>query len=290
MHALNGLDLQVPAGSIYGLVGGNGAGKTTVLTAVAGLMKVDTGSINILEEGPFNPDFHRGRIMLLPQDAQMPPHSRVSSLLAFYGRLQGIPCSEIGQVVEDILEQVNLTDRAQSKIRQLSHGMRRRVAIAQTFIGDPELILLDEPLNGLDPREVINIRNIIQQRKASQTIVISSHLLNEIEAVCDCVAFVEKGKLVRQDSLENITRRSQSVSYCVEAGDEVPVAAIGQALTDAEVNVSADKHIVTVASSAEGISAASINDVVIPLLMTAGFRIVEIKKGSDLEKEYLKIL
>lgn len=181
-RALDGLDLDIPRGSIFGLVGSNGAGKTTTALCVgAGLLRIRSGSVNLLGGGPFRPRLHRGRIALLPQDAAFPGHARVDDLLAFYGRLQGIAGGEIKRAVDSVLEWVYLSDRKRSTIRALSHGMRRCVTIAQAFLGHPELILLDEPLNGLEPLEVVNIRNLIRERKGRQTIVISSHLLKEVE-------------------------------------------------------------------------------------------------------------
>ena len=188
-----------------------------------------------------------------------------------------------------MLNQVNLVDRRNSKINELSHGMRKRVAIAQAFLGDPELILMDEPLNGLDPREVFNIRNLIKKRKGSQTILISSHILTEVEATCDHVAFIEKGRTVHVDSLENITGKGQVINYHVEPGGTIPVDEITKAVPGAEVQCPEGQNIITVTFKG-GTKTSDLNESVIPILMKAGIKILEIKKGSDLENEYLKIL
>lgn len=126
-RALDGLSLSVPHGSIFGLVGSNGAGKTTALCAIMGLLKLRSGSINILGKGPFNPDIHAGAVSVLPQDAQLPGHATLEQILRYYGRLQGIPRKVIGAEVKRVLTLVHLGDREKHKIRELSHGMRRRV-------------------------------------------------------------------------------------------------------------------------------------------------------------------
>ena len=156
--ALDGMDLVVPKGSIFGLVGSNGAGKTTLMSVAAGLVRPCDGLVNVLGDGPFNPERHRGRLSLLPQDSHLPFYARISDLLSYYARLQGLTGSAVETAVKDVLEQVHLGDRARAKIRALSHGMLRRVAVAQALLGNPELIFLDEPMSGLDPAEVLNLR------------------------------------------------------------------------------------------------------------------------------------
>jgi ABC-2 type transport system ATP-binding protein len=156
--ALNGLTITIPKYAITGLVGANGAGKTTWMMSVAGFLKINSGKINLLNSGPFNPDIHRGRISILPQDSELPAESYPLETLVHYARLQGLTKFEAVKSAKAILKEVNLGDRMNSAIRSLSHGMRKRVMIAQCFVGSPELILLDEPLSGLDPKEVANMR------------------------------------------------------------------------------------------------------------------------------------
>ncbi len=284
LRALDGLDLVVPAGSIFGLVGSNGAGKTTAMAVAVGLLQPAAGVISILGDGPFHPARHRGRVSLLPQDSRLPPHARVGELLRFYGGLQGMTGAALNRAVDDLLAWVHLADRRSSPVRTLSHGMVRRLTVAQAFLGMPELVLLDEPLNGLDPREAARIRDLIRERRGRQAVVISSHNLTDIEALCDHVAFIERGRLVRQDTLDRIIRRSHRVTFVVEPG-VFPLDDLRAAVPAATWEATADR--LTATFPAES-TTAEINAAALPLLLRAGIRILEVRRGSDLESEYLQ--
>ena len=285
-RALDGLDLTVPTGSIFGLVGSNGAGKTTLMAVAMGLVRPNDGFVDLLGEGRFHPLRHAGRVSLLPQDSRLPLHGQVAELLRYYGRLQGIAEAELSGSVERMLDWVHLRDRRDSPIRTLSHGMARRVTIAQAFLGDPELILLDEPLSGLDPREVSHLRESIRQRRGHQTIIVSSHVLSEIEAICDAVAFIEAGRLVRQDKVEVITRRGHSVTYHLQPG-AVPLAELERIQEKARWSLNAEGTLLTVQFESDTLTIPAFNAQVLAILLRTGIGIVEVRCGSDLESEYL---
>ena len=284
--ALNGLDLAVPAGSIFGLVGSNGAGKTTAMAVSVGLLRLATGRVNLLGEGPFHPARHAGRVTLLPQDSRLPPHSRVEELLRYYGQLQGLREGELQASIEEVLDWVHLQERRRAAVRTLSHGMMRRLTIAQAFLGHPELVLLDEPISGLDPREAARIRAILQRRRGAQTIVISSHNLHELETLCDTAAFIEAGRLVRQDSMDRLTRRSGRMTYHFKPGP-LPLDEIRRAVPEAQWEADPAAGTLTVSFLESGGSAETLNAAVLPLLLAAGVGILEIRRGSSLESEYL---
>ncbi len=290
--ALDGLTLKVPAGTVFGLVGSNGAGKTTTLAVSVGMLRRRSGSVDLLELGPFDPIRHAGRVALLPQDTRLTPQSRVRELLVYYAELQGMTPASARSCVEEVVEWVHLSDRADSRIRSLSHGMKRRVMIAQAFLGDPELILLDEPLSGLDPREVANIRNLLRQRRGRQTIVVSSHNLHEIERVCDHVAFIENGRTVRQDSMDAVTGRRHVLSYRL-GGGALPLEQIRTALpaialeaTSADATGAAVQGLVCRYAGTDG-STAAVNAAVLSALLAADIDILEVRQGSELETAYL---
>lgn len=283
--ALNKLNLSVPAGSIFGLVGSNGAGKTTAMTVTCGLLSIKSGSINLLGDGTFNPSVHAGRITLLPQDSRLPLHSKVQELLLFYGELQGLTGNKLRASVEEVLEWGHLVDRRNSTVKSLSHGMMRRLTIAQAFLGKPDLVLLDEPLSGLDPREANRIRAILKDRRGMQTIVISSHNLNDIEELCDTAAFIENGRLVKQDTLANIIKSDTLVNYYLKTAD-INESSIKEKLP--EFGVSLEGNILTVKTATNNADVSAINARVIPVLLEAGAGILEIRCGSRLEKEYLE--
>lgn len=284
-NALDGLTLSVPSGSIFGLVGSNGAGKTTFMSVCAGLLHSNGGTLDILGAGPFDPSVHAGRLTLLPQDSRFPPHARVEELLAFYGSLQGLADDQLGEHVARVLDWTHLTDRRRSPIRTLSHGMNRRVAIAQAFLGSPEIVLLDEPLSGLDPRESAHLREILREQRGKRTILLSSHDLHDIESLCDTVAFVEAGRRVRQGSMDQVVRRGSSLSYILEA--PLPLTDALRALVPAGTwSVSAGGRELTV-SFDDTTTPAAVNRTVLQGLISAGAGILEVRRGSNLEKEYL---
>lgn len=286
-RALDRLDLAVPAGSVMGLVGSNGAGKTTAMAVSMGLLHPSEGEIELLGQGPFRADLHAGRVALLPQDSRFPPHARVIDLLKFYGRLQGIPPATLKQSIETLLDWVHLTDRRNAPVRTLSHGMQRRLSIAQAFLGSPDLILLDEPLNGLDPREAMRIRELIRSRQGHQTIVISSHILADIEILCNQVAFIEAGRLVRQDTLDSITARRHRMTY-VLAAPTSGLEALRTALPEVAWEVTPDGLMLTAIYAAPR-TPETLNAAALGILLGCQARILEIKRGSDLETEYLKM-
>jgi ABC-type multidrug transport system ATPase subunit len=163
--------------------------------------------------------------------------------------------------------------------------MRRRAAVAQAFLGMPELVLLDEPLSGLDPREAARVRDMIRLRRGRQTIVISSHHLADIEALCDTVAFIEHGRRIRQDTLDAIVRRSGRIRYTVARGP-APLAALHAALPDVEWTAAADGTEIT-AVFPDRYTPEELNTQALAILLAANTGVLEIRRGSDLETEYL---
>ena len=219
-RVLDGFTLAVPRGAVLGLVGANGAGKTTWMMTVAGLLRPASGTIDILGGGPFNAAVHAGRLALLPQDSELPLEATPMGLFYRFGRLQGLSAEAARRSASEVLKAVNLADRAKSSIRSLSHGMRTRVRVAQCFLGNPELVLLDEPLNGLDPLEADRLRRFLRSRAGNQTIIISSHNLHDVEQLCTHVAFVENGRVTRMDTLSELTRgRSLESVFLGQTGD-----------------------------------------------------------------------
>ena len=210
-RALDGFSLDVPVGSITGLIGPNGAGKTTWMMSVAGLTRVDSGDISVLGEGPFDARLHSGRLAILPQDSDLPLEATPQGFLHGLGRLQGLSPAAARASTREILAAVNLADRATTAIRSLSHGMRKRLMAAQCFLGEPELVLLDEPMNGLDPEEVVRLRNLILRGRGERTAVVSSHDLAGLEKLCTHIAFVKAGRVIRFASLGELTADGSSL-------------------------------------------------------------------------------
>ena len=287
-RALDGLSISVPEGVVCGLVGPNGAGKTTTYGVVGGYIKPDAGEIDILTSGPFDPATHSGRMTLLPQDCTLSPYMPVRELLIHLARLQGLSKHDAQQDAHRVLELVDLTDRAEQRMKQLSHGMRRRVATAQAFLGDPALILLDEPTSGLDPSQVVRLRDLFRSQRGQRTLIISSHILSELEATCDHVILMENGRCIRQGPMSEIT--GQGALIRVHVGSPPPLETIAAALPDLRIRLSSvDAHgggELVIQAGIES-STGALNARVLPVLLEAGVIILEVHQGNSLEAAFL---
>jgi ABC-2 type transport system ATP-binding protein len=209
--AVDGVSIKVKAGSVYGLIGPNGAGKTTTFSMMAGFLKPTQGTLEILGHDPTNVDALRSRLGVLPQDALLPASDRVGEFLCHMARLQNIPAEKVESEVWTVLQEVDGKDWWDLRCGALSHGMSKRVAIAQAFLGSPEVVLLDEPTAGLDPRVAWEIRNVILNRKGRCTLVVSSHNLQELEEICDAAAVLDHGKVVASGTISELTAASAEI-------------------------------------------------------------------------------
>ena len=273
--ALNGFTLAVPSGSITGLVGRNGAGKTTWMMTVAGFVIPDAGEVSILASGPFDARRHGGRFTILPQDSDLPNEGRVRALLIGYARLQGMTKKDAAKSADELIEVMNLTDKANASIRSLSHGMRKRVMVAQAFLGHPDVVMLDEPLSGLDPVEAERLRSFLLSLRGKTTLVISSHQLDDIEKLCTHVAFVADGKV------ERITSDSGRIVYALK---ELPsdLAALEQECPGVRLQIG---ERALVAEFGEGLAVETVNAALLPRLVPFG--VIAVTPGRSLEEAYL---
>lgn len=281
-RALDGLDIEVPQGAICGLVGPNGAGKTTTFGIVGGFIRPDAGEIDVLGGGPFATAAHSGRVTLLPQDCELSPYMPVRDLLVHFARLQGLSRHDALRDADRVLELVDLADRATHRIRQLSHGMRRRVATAQAFLGDPALILLDEPTSGLDPSQVVRLRELFRDQRGRRTLLISSHILAELEATCDHVILMERGRCIRQGPMSAITGRGTLIR--IHTAGPVPLARIAAALPGLTIEHASDELIIQAPGA---VDAGAINARVLPVLLAEQVAILEVHQGTSLEAAFL---
>ncbi len=285
-RALDGFSLSVPYGAILGLVGPNGAGKTTWMMVVAGFIRANSGEIDLLGKGPFDARVHCGRLAILPQDSELPLESTPQELLYRFGRLQGLGREDARQSAADALRSVNLSDRAGSSIRSLSHGMRKRAMLAQCFVGNPEVVLLDEPLNGLDPAECARMRRFIAACRGRRTVVVSSHNLHDIEVVCTHAAFVGNGRVTSVSALGSLTQSSSRLVYSLSArpADEEALSAAvpGASFAWSE----ADCALTCVFPSSAG-GVAMVNRRLLPALL-AQVDVLAVTRGQSLEDAYLE--
>jgi ABC-2 type transport system ATP-binding protein len=280
--ALAGLDAQFPRGSLVGLVGPNGAGKTTAFSLVGGFLRQDEGEVDILGEGPFDAYRLKGRLGLLPQDAELGNSHTPRELLTHLARLQGMSSAGARAEVERVIGLVRLADRARWRIGKLSHGMRRRVAVASALLGDPPLVMLDEPTAGLDPAQAASLRDVLSTRRPGQTVIISSHNLLELELICDHVVMMDRGRCVRQGPIGEVTGRHELVEW--ELAGEAPLAALQAALPDHEFSVEG-ALLRQGAPAGADLDAASVD--VMRVLVGAGVALREVRRGVGLERRFL---
>ena len=203
--ALEDVSFEIPTGSLFGLLGPNGAGKTTLFSIAAGFLKATSGSIDVLGVDSTRVSDLRGRVSMLPQDAAFLSAVPVVDQLVMFGRLMGFSEEEAEQQAADALRLVGLGKVAERGARTLSHGMMKRVALCQAFIGDPDLIFLDEPTAGLDPDNARHIRELIRSMRQNKTVVVSSHNLREIQEICDHAAILHEGRLEICQSMAELT-------------------------------------------------------------------------------------
>lgn len=201
LQALDSLDLTLEAGEPIALIGPNGAGKTTLLSLLCGFIHPSAGSAQILGHAIGSKALN-GKLAALPQDAHLDPRFSVQRQLQLFAKLQGFRGGDAKKEVHRVLDTVLLSDSASKKPGELSHGMRKRVSIAQTLIGNPKLVLLDEPTAGIDPPNVKIIRDLIRNESSNITFVISSHNLDELEKLCGSVVYLSDGKLVEAGPLD----------------------------------------------------------------------------------------
>lgn len=218
--AVDHLSFEIEKGKIYGFLGPNGAGKSTTMNMITGYIASTEGKVvidghDILEE----PEEAKKCIGYLPEQPPLYFDMTVLEYLKFVADLKKIPKDKKSSMIEEIMEMVKITDMKDRLIKNLSKGYRQRVGLAQAIMGYPEVIILDEPTVGLDPKQIIEIRSLIKGLKKKHTVILSSHILSEVSAVCDYVMIISHGKLVASDTPDNLSRLaagSNSLSMLVK--------------------------------------------------------------------------
>jgi ABC-2 type transport system ATP-binding protein len=237
IEALKGVTLEIRRGEIFGLLGQNGAGKTTMVKVLLGIIRATDGEAVMLGAPAGTPSV-RKRVGYLPEDHRFPDYHTGYSLLDFYGALLEVPGSDKKRRIHEMLELVGLKKRMHSKIRTYSKGMKQRLGIAQAIFHDPEIIFLDEPTDGVDPRGRREIREMLLQLKnEGKTIFLNSHLLGEVELITDRVAILDRGEMIRLGTTDELTRQRGLFVIGLADGQALPheeVTALGYAVTRAD--------------------------------------------------------
>lgn len=205
-QALHDLSFEVGKGKILGFLGPNGAGKTTTMRIITGFMPATSGTVLVDGYDVFTSPLEvKSRIGYLPEIPPLYPEMRVVGYLEFIAKLKGVPRAKIRERVEDVVESCGLKEKYRALVRSLSKGYRQRLGLAQALVHNPPVLILDEPTIGLDPRQIIEIREMIRGLKKDRTVILSTHILAEVTMICDEVLIIHKGKKVAHDSLSAIT-------------------------------------------------------------------------------------
>jgi ABC-2 type transport system ATP-binding protein len=228
MTALSNLDLTVNKGDLFGFIGSNGAGKTTTLRILATFLAPSAGAAKVLGHDVVkDADAVRHVIGYMPDFFGVYKDMEVTEYLDFFGACYRIPSAQREKTVDDVLELVGLSEKKGSLIGALSRGMQQRLGLARVLIHDPQLLLLDEPASGLDPRARIEMMEILRElRRMGKTIIISSHILSELETICNRVCIIEKGKLIYAGPVQGVRdQMSSGLVVWVRVGSDTEQAA-----------------------------------------------------------------
>ena len=220
-QALKDLTLEVRSGEIFGLLGANGAGKTTFIKILLGIIRKSGGKATLLG---FPAGDRRGRKLVgyLPENLRVPRHLTGLTALEYYGQLSGVPMSVIRQKRMPLLDMVGIAPRAKDSVRTYSKGMLQRLGLAQAMLHDPELLIFDEPTDGLDPLARSQVRGfLVELKRQGKTIFLNSHILQEVQLVCDRVAILDKGVLRRVASVAELTTDSSLAGRVGVNGDQI---------------------------------------------------------------------
>ena len=254
--AVDHLSFTVKSGQIYGFLGPNGAGKSTTMNIMTGYLGATEGEVlinghNILDE----PEAAKHFIGYLPEMPPLYVDMKVREYLEFVAELKKIPKAQREAQVLEAMHRVKLDDVAERLIKNLSKGYKQRVGLAQAILGYPEIIILDEPTVGLDPMQIIEIRELIRDLAKEHTVILSSHILAEIQEVCDYVMIISKGKLVASDTPENLEKtlsNQQSIEITAKGNCEEVRRIVNEIAGVAEVSISDGKEEGTVTASLTG--------------------------------------
>jgi ABC-2 type transport system ATP-binding protein len=218
LSAVRNVSFTAAPGQILGFLGPNGAGKTTTMRIITGFLPATSGTVRVAGFDVFEQSTEvRRRIGYLPENPPLYNDMTASAYLRFVARLKGLARGDIASALERVLETCGLTAVRERLLGHLSKGFRQRVGLAQALIHDPPVLVLDEPTIGLDPRQIIEIRSLIRTLGGQRTVVLSTHILPEVSQVCDKVVIINKGHVVIEDNLTNLTRDRALEEVFIEA-------------------------------------------------------------------------
>src|ERR1700684_1118580 len=294
VKAVDDVSFTVNKGEILGFLGPNGAGKTTTMRILTGYMPATSGTARVAGFDVFRDSMQvRRHIGYLPENPPLYPDMTVESYLDFVARIKNVPAERRAVRIDDALRKTNLEDRRSELIKRLSRGYKQRVGIAQALVHDPDVIILDEPTVGLDPKQIIEVRNLIKGLAGSHTIILSTHILPEVSMTCDRVVIINKGKIVAVDTPEHLTTQlkgGQRIRLEVKAAEKPLQELLAQIPGANRVQIEAvrpDGHLTAIVEAAEG---KDIRSQVAAKIIASGWRLFELRGVSlSLEDIFLEL-
>ncbi|MDP8214393.1 MAG: ABC transporter ATP-binding protein [Candidatus Euphemobacter frigidus] len=276
-QVLRGLKMNVPAGTVYGFLGVNGAGKTTTLGIVSGFLPLNSGAFSV-----------RGTLSSLPQDAALCPDRRILSQLKLLVRLSGVKGRFALEEARRVLDLVGLGEYGRSTPKKLSHGMRKRLAVAQALLGEPDILLFDEPTSGLDPKNSAELRRLIVRLGREKTVVVSSHLLPEVEEICSHVGVIHDGKMVFEGPVSELIGTRSHVKYRLSKSVDPEILDGIRTIRAKEFDEA--ELLLSVSFDETRAGVEEINEKVLAILCDHRIGVREITLGRSLEDEFLRLL
>jgi ABC-2 type transport system ATP-binding protein len=292
--AVDHISFTVNKGEILGFLGPNGAGKTTTMRILTGFMPATSGTARIAGFDVTTDSLEvRRRIGYLPENPPLYLDMTVESYLDFVARIKNVPAERRAERVTDALQKTNITDKRTELIKRLSRGYKQRVGLAQALVHDPEVIVLDEPTVGLDPKQIIEVRHLIKGLAGTHTIILSTHILPEVSMTCDRVVIINKGKVAAVDTPQNLTAQlkgGQKVRVDTQAPEKALRELLQQVPGASGVKVEAahaDGHVVVTVEAATG---KDIRSAIAAKIVEKGWPLFELRGMSlSLEEIFLEL-
>lgn len=288
IHAVKDIQFRVKKGEVVGFLGPNGAGKSTTMKIITGSMAPTGGSVRVAGFDVFeDPVEVKKRIGYLPENPPVYGEMSVESYLAFVAKLKGVSGADVSRQVAKAIEKTDLGSVRRRLIQNLSKGFRQRVGIAQALVSDPEVLILDEPTSGLDPRQVAEVRALIKELKVEHTIILSTHILPEVQSMCERIIIINRGRIVAEDTLDGLSTRM--------AGSAQVRLKVARPNAQVETAIRAVPGVVAVTSVDGGYSVqATVNDEAVERIAEATVQakagLLELRREVvDLEEIFLKL-
>ncbi|MBL8611367.1 MAG: ABC transporter ATP-binding protein [Myxococcales bacterium] len=296
-YAVRDLTFEVKKGSVCGFLGPNGAGKTTTLRILAGALGKTSGGASICGFDVESASMDARRSMgYMPEAVPLYPEMRVAEYLSFRAELKGVARRERPRAVATAMKKARVDDVASQRIGALSKGYRQRVGLADALVADPPVLVLDEPTSGLDPNQIREVRDVVRDLAGSHTVLLSTHILSEVEAMCDHVVVIHRGRLVAAGTREDITRQRRATSLEVVARGEREACEVAARSVAAfgDVEATDDGGVVTllcpISASATDEARAEAAEAVVSALVAAGARVRRVtERASSLEDVFAEL-